>query len=100
MSTTAFSVGHASAPPLCDGENGRLTILFYIYSTGFGHHGDYLFGWEGDALQRAMDSCLDIFGRPETCRDLGGLTLQTDEEMNACTKQVQVDEVTEGRCES
>ncbi|RXW19477.1 hypothetical protein EST38_g6367 [Candolleomyces aberdarensis] len=68
--------------------------------TGFGHHGDYLFGWEGDALQRAMDNCLDIFGSPETCRNLGGLTLQTDEEMNACTKQVQVAEVTEGQCES
>ncbi|KAF6759662.1 hypothetical protein DFP72DRAFT_137343 [Ephemerocybe angulata] len=64
--------------------------------TGFGHHGDYLFGWEGDALQRAMDNCVDIFGQPETCRDQGGLTLQTDEEMNSCSKSVQVEEVTEG----
>jgi hypothetical protein len=47
-----------------------------------------------------MDNCLDIFGMPETCREQGGLTLQTDEEMNACTKQVQVEEVTEGQCES
>ncbi|EAU85071.2 hypothetical protein CC1G_04167 [Coprinopsis cinerea okayama7 len=61
--------------------------------TGYGHHGDYLFGWEDGALQRAMDNCLDIFGRPEDCTEL---TLQTDEEMNACTLPSQVDEQVEG----
>ncbi|RXW15714.1 hypothetical protein EST38_g10140 [Candolleomyces aberdarensis] len=64
--------------------------------TGFGHHGDYLFGWEGDSLQRAMDNCVDVLGRPATCQELADLTLQTDEEINACTKSVQVDETTEG----
>ncbi|KAH6904348.1 hypothetical protein BKA70DRAFT_1373448 [Coprinopsis sp. MPI-PUGE-AT-0042] len=61
--------------------------------TGYGHHGDYLFGWEGDSLQRAMNTCHDYFGTPENCTEL---TLQTDEEMNKCSKQTSINEVTEG----
>ncbi|EAU87499.2 hypothetical protein CC1G_11718 [Coprinopsis cinerea okayama7 len=61
--------------------------------TGYGHHGDYLFGWEGDSLQRAMDNCFDYFGWPEACEVL---TLQTDEEMDQCVKQTSINEVTEG----
>ncbi|TFK27241.1 hypothetical protein FA15DRAFT_679082 [Coprinopsis marcescibilis] len=62
--------------------------------TGYGQHGDYLFGWEDGALQRAMDNCFDYFGTPENCPVL---TLQTDEEMNKCTKQTSVNEVVEGQ---
>ncbi|EAU82519.2 hypothetical protein CC1G_12256 [Coprinopsis cinerea okayama7 len=61
--------------------------------TGYGHHGDYLFGWEGDSLQRAMDNCLDYAGRPDGCKEL---TVLSDEEINSCKVPVLVDEVVEG----
>ncbi|RXW12938.1 hypothetical protein EST38_g12916 [Candolleomyces aberdarensis] len=61
--------------------------------TGYGQHGDYLFGWEGDSLQRAMDNCFDGFGWPEACTEL---TVQTDAEVNACVQKALVDEKVEG----
>ncbi|KAJ2926694.1 hypothetical protein H1R20_g10409, partial [Candolleomyces eurysporus] len=62
--------------------------------TGFGQHADYVFGWQGDSLQRAMDRCTDLGGNPSGCREL---TLVSDADMNRCTQQVKIDEVTEGR---
>lgn len=61
--------------------------------TGYGQHGDYLFGWEDDSLQRAMDTCTDQGGQPESCR---ALTVQSDSAINACKLRPVVDEVVEG----
>jgi hypothetical protein len=53
-------------------------------ATGFGSHADYVFGWKGDALQRAMDSSCYV-----NCPTLKS---QAMSDMNQCTKARQVDE--------
>ncbi|KAF9523414.1 hypothetical protein CPB83DRAFT_799362 [Crepidotus variabilis] len=70
----------------------------FVYSmgdpTGAGQHADYVFGWEGDSLQRAMDTCNDRGDYPSSCK---ALTIQTDQEMNSCYQTPRINEVTEGQ---
>ena len=60
-------------------------------NTGHAIHGDYLFGWRGDALQRAMDGhCANDRCPP--------LQRQTDAQAIACTKAQSVKESIGDQC--
>lgn len=60
--------------------------------TGLGQHGDYVFGWKGDSLQKAMDTS-GCFGA--TC---GDLKVQSLQEAKACSVKSVVQEDIDG-CE-
>ena len=72
-----------------DGSNP----FFWSYddSKGYGTHADYIFGWKGDSLQRAMDSdCMfQDCGR-------GVLDIQSTAEQNKCSVESSVDEDVDG----
>ncbi|KAL1838577.1 hypothetical protein VTJ49DRAFT_2504 [Mycothermus thermophilus] len=57
-------------------------------STGYGSHGDYMFGWKDDSLQRAMDSPCYV--------NCPTLKTQSIAEMNKCTLPSVVDEKIDG----
>ncbi|KAK7962004.1 uncharacterized protein PG986_002829 [Apiospora aurea] len=64
-------------------------VWSYGDATGYGTHGDYVFGWKGDALQRAMDqNCQN-----DKCNGLGSQSLQQG---NKCTVKTTVDENIDG----
>jgi hypothetical protein len=57
--------------------------------VGHGQHGDYLFGWKGDSLQRGMDALSGSDCFYEKCSVLKS---QSYEDAMACTKKSVVDE--------
>ncbi|KAI2473130.1 hypothetical protein F4781DRAFT_380651 [Annulohypoxylon bovei var. microspora] len=63
-------------------------VWSYGDATGYGNHGDYVFGWKGEALQTAMDSGCNI-----NCPQL---RTQTIAQGNQCSKQVSVNEDIDG----
>jgi hypothetical protein len=65
-----------------------------VNSIGHGQHGDYLFGWKGDALQRGMDAVLGSNCVNDLCP---ALKTQSSAEAAACTKKTQVEGEDVGR---
>ncbi|KAI0532189.1 hypothetical protein GGR58DRAFT_491114 [Xylaria digitata] len=70
-------------------------VWSFMDSKGFGTHADYMFGWQGDSLQRAMNSsCMfHACGSPGM---QGILKTQTVAEMNKCVIKNTVEEDTDG----
>ena len=62
------------------------------YFSGPAAHGDYVFGWEGDALQKAMDNNCNL----NVDCPKAGLTAQQPAQYNACTKKQQAVEPVDG----
>ena len=60
----------------------------FVYSfgdqTGYANHGDYLFGWKDDSLQKIMDE--------ECFVNCKSMKTQSIEQMNACSTTRKVDE--------
>ncbi|XP_014557563.1 hypothetical protein COCVIDRAFT_96798 [Bipolaris victoriae FI3] len=67
----------------------------FVYSMGIGGsaaHGDYVFGWEGDSLQKAMDNGCNL----NNACPKAGLTTQQPAQYNACKKKQQAPEQVDG----
>lgn len=56
-------------------------------STGYGQHGDYLFGWKDDSLQKAMDALPTGRCANANC---SVLKIQSAKDSMACKKKQQV----------
>ena len=76
-------------------KDGSQPFVWSFTGNGYGTHADYLFGWKGDSLQRALnDTCMfHGCGSPGM---QGILKTQTVEEMNKCSAVKEVKEDIDG----
>ncbi|KAG2010632.1 hypothetical protein CC2G_013437 [Coprinopsis cinerea AmutBmut pab1-1] len=81
-----------NAPELWPKDGSQPFVFSMGDPTGYGQHADYVFGWEGDSLKRAMDVCTSADGIPANCPVL---TIQSTHEMNTCRQANRVPEIVE-----
>ncbi|KAK3372975.1 hypothetical protein B0T24DRAFT_702360 [Lasiosphaeria ovina] len=67
-------------------------LMYSMNLGGAAAHGDYVFGWKGDSLQKAMDKNCNL---NKDC-PAAGLTAQTPEKYNACNIKQQAPETVDG----
>jgi hypothetical protein len=82
-----------NAPELWPEDGSQPFVWSFGDRIGYGHHGDYVFGWRGDALQRAFD-----YPPPgKNCDDRGcGVAEQAMSEANKCLVKRTVGEPVDG----
>jgi hypothetical protein len=78
-------------PELWPEDGSQPFVLSTGDTTGYGQHGDYVFGWDGESLQKSMDSGCYL-------RNCSLLTEQVPKTKNACNVPVTIDEDIDG-CE-
>ncbi|KAK4210501.1 hypothetical protein QBC37DRAFT_292391 [Rhypophila decipiens] len=72
-------------------EGGKQPFVYsFGDATGHGQHGDYLFGWKDDSLQRGMDELGKNGCYDDNCSS--ALKIQDGKDAIACTKASQVEE--------
>jgi hypothetical protein len=71
-------------------KNGKQPLVYsFGDTTGYGQHGDYLFGWKDDALQRGMDCLGNGCGSEDATK---ALKIQAGKDAIACRKEQQAKE--------
>ncbi|KAK3362572.1 hypothetical protein B0T25DRAFT_619642 [Lasiosphaeria hispida] len=76
-------------------EGGKQPFVYsFGDATGYGQHGDYIFGWKGDALQRGMDATLGSDCVNDIC---SALKSQSSKDAVNCIKKTQVPNEIVGR---
>ncbi|KAF4632326.1 hypothetical protein G7Y89_g5802 [Cudoniella acicularis] len=88
MYETVWNTTEFNDPSLWPTDGSQPFVFSMGDPTGWGHHGDYIFGWKGDALQRAMDNFCH--------QDCPVLKTQSYEIANKCTKAPVVKEPIDG----
>ncbi|KAF2730548.1 hypothetical protein EJ04DRAFT_39453 [Polyplosphaeria fusca] len=71
-------------------SGGKNPFVWSFEGSGFGTHADYMFGWKGDELQKAMDKSECFY---DGC---GSITKQQMATANLCTVKDMVGEKVEG----